>query len=127
MSEENKREVISKADQLPFSKTLAYGDLVFVSGMIGRNPKTGEIAKSDVAEQTRQVLENIQEQLQLAGTSLDRALKLTIFLTDMSYFGAMNQVYRGFFKEDLPTRSCVAVSALPDKDALVEIEVISAR
>lgn len=127
MNEQKRREIISKADQLPFSKVLAYGDLVFVSGMVGRNPKTGEIAVGDITAQTRQVLENIRDQLALAGTSLDKALKVTLFLTDMSLFNEMNLAYRAFFGSEFPARSCVAVTALPDPQALVEIEVMATR
>lgn len=121
------REIIVRADKLPFSKVIAYGDFVFVSGIVGRDPETGKIASGDVAEQTRQVMKNIQQLLAAAETSLDRALKVTIFITDMSLFGAMNEAYRSFFTADLPARSCVQVVSVPDKEALVEIELIAGR
>jgi 2-iminobutanoate/2-iminopropanoate deaminase len=123
-----KREVISKAlsPSLPFSKVIGYGDLVFVSGLVGRHPETGEIAP-DITAQTKQVLENIRRELELAGTSLDKVLKSTVFIIDMSLFETMNEAYRSFFPTDRPARSCVEVASLPDKDALVEIEVIAGR
>ena len=76
-----KREVISQAPSpsLPFSKAIGYGDLVFVSGLVGRDPETGEIAQ-DVQGQTEQVMENIRRELELAGTSLDNVLKATVFI-----------------------------------------------
>lgn len=112
---------------MPFSSAIAYGDLVFVSGLVGRDPITRQIAVGDVRAQTAQALANVQAQLERAGTSLDRVLKATIFLTDMRLFGRMNEAYAAFFVADPPARSCVAVTALPDEQALVEIEVIAAR
>jgi 2-iminobutanoate/2-iminopropanoate deaminase len=123
------RLVVSPAPaaNLPFSTCISYGDMVFVSGLVGRNPQTGEIAKGDIAEQTRQTLRNIQVHLEKAGTSFDKALKLTIFILDMNKFGEMNEAYRQFFSDEPPARSCVQVVALPDKEALVEIEIIAGR
>ena len=122
------KEVISPAPSLsyPFSRAVAFGDLVFVSGHVGRHPKTGQIAP-DIKGQTTQVMENIQHELELAGTSMDKALKATIFILDMNQFKTMNDAYRRFFAADPPARSCVEVSALPDREALVEIEVIAGR
>jgi 2-iminobutanoate/2-iminopropanoate deaminase len=129
MTENRERKVVSAAPSanFPFSTCISYGDLIFVSGLIGRNPATGEIAKGDISEQTRQTLRNVQSHLEKAGTSLNKALKLTIFILDMSQFAEMNQAYREFFTNEPPARSCVQVSALPDAEALVEIEVIAGR
>ena len=123
-----KRKVISKAlsPSMPFSKVIGYGDLIFVSGLVGRNWETGEIAP-DIAGQAKQAMENIRHELELAGASLDDVLKATVFIVDMSLFGAMNEVYRSFFSTAPPARSCVEVSSLPDSEALVEIEVIAGR
>ena len=123
------REVISGPPRpdLPFSTAIAYGDLVFVSGLVGRDPVTREIAAGDVRAQTAQALANIRAQLEKAGTSLDRVLKATVFLTDMRQFGRMNEAYVAAFPGEPPARSCVAVIALPDEQALVEIEVVAAR
>jgi len=123
------KEVISgpPGPGLPFSAAIAYGDLVFVSGLVGRDPVTRRIATGDIQAQTTQALANIQAQLERAGSSLDRVLKMTIFLTDMRLFGRMNEAYVAFFPSEPPTRSCVGVTALPDELALVEIEAVAMR
>jgi 2-iminobutanoate/2-iminopropanoate deaminase len=124
-----KREIIvsSKNTDMPFSTIVGFDKLVFVSGLIGRNPDTGEIAAADIGEQTRQTLTNIAAQLKLAGLSLENVLKATVFITDMGLFQEMNQTYKMFFETGLPARSCVQITALPDPEALVEIEVIAHR
>ena len=129
MTEKKERTVISPApaENLPFSTCISYNNLIFISGLVGRNPATGEIAKGDIAAQTRQVMQNIQMQLEKAGTSFAKTLKLTIFILDMSKFAEMNAVYQTYFTAEPPARSCVQVSALPDAEALIEIEVIAGR
>jgi 2-iminobutanoate/2-iminopropanoate deaminase len=127
MSASIKRELLVKSAQFPFSTAVGFGNLVFISGAIGRNPENGQIAVGDVAEQTRQTLMNLQNSLEEVGSSLEQVLKVTIFLTDMNNFSQMNAAYRSAFKDGFPARSCVEVSALPDKDALVEIEMIAGR
>jgi 2-iminobutanoate/2-iminopropanoate deaminase len=122
-----KKEAVSPSPDFPFSEAVIYGGLVFGSGAIGRHPQTGEIARGDIAAQTKQTMENIRHQLQLAGTCLDQVLKVTIFILDMSLFEIMNEAYRSFFPADPPARSCVEVTSLADKDALVEIEAIAGR
>lgn len=121
------KEILSHSTGLPFSHALGYGDLVFISGTIGRNPQTKTIAIGDVAAQTRQTLENIKSQLQLAGTSLDRVVKTTVYLVDMTSFQTMNEVYREYFPVDPPARSTLGISSLPEQECLVEIEVIAGR
>jgi 2-iminobutanoate/2-iminopropanoate deaminase len=121
------KEIISRHPDFPFSSAVAYGNLVFVSGTVGRDPNTRQLAAGDIGAQTRQALENVQQQLTSAGSALDKALKVTVFITDMALFGAMNQVYRQFFPTAPPARSCVEVAALPDPTALVEIEIIAGR
>ena len=124
-----KREIIvsSKNTDMPFSTIVGFDKLVFVSGMVGRDPDTGEIATADIGEQTRQTLTNIAVQLDRAGLSLENVLKATVFITDMGLFQEMNQTYKMFFETGLPARSCVQITALPDPEALVEIEVIAHR
>lgn len=124
-----KREILvsSKNTSMPFSTIVGFDKLVFVSGMIGRNPDTGEIATADIGEQTRQTLTNIAAQLNLAGLSLENVLKTTVFITDMGLLQEMNRTYKMFFETGLPARSCVQITALPDPEALVEIEVIAHR
>lgn len=123
------REIISGSPgpRWPFSKTVGAGPWVFVSGTVGRDPETGEIARGDMFAQTHQTLANIDAQLRLAGLSQDCVLKVTVYLTDMGAFGEMNRAYSGYFRDGFPARSCVGVSALPDPDALVEIEVVAYR
>jgi len=123
-----KRQIIALPNNrdLPFSTVVGFDKLIFVSGLIGRNPETGKIA-TDIAEQTRQTLANLEAQLDIAGLSLENVLKATVFITDMGLVQEMNQAYRTFFQAGLPARSCVQVTALPDSEALVEIEVIAHR
>ena len=123
------REIVSRPlnDSLPFSPAIGCGPFVFVSGLAGRNHTDGEIAKGDIHAQTLQAMRNIAQQLERAGTNLDNTLKATVFLTDMGLFTAMNKAYASCFKKDLPARSCIEVSSLPDPEALVEIEMIACR
>jgi len=126
-SERPKKEVFSNSITMPFSTAVGYGDMVFVSGTVGRDPQTGKIAIGDVAAQTRQTLENLKKHLELAGTSLEKVVKSTVFLVDMSQFGKMNEVYRTYFLVDPPARSTIGVASLPEKECLVEIELIAGR
>lgn len=124
-----KREIIAVPNNsdLPFSTIVGFDNLIFVSGMVGRHPETGQIAATDIVEQTRQTLANIEAQLAKAGLSLKNVLKATVFITDMGLAQEMNQAYITFFEAGRPARSCVQVTALPDPEALVEIEVIAHR
>jgi 2-iminobutanoate/2-iminopropanoate deaminase len=123
------RDIIAVPDNktLPFSTVVGYGELVFVSGLVGRDPESGTISAGDVGEQTRQTIVNIKHQLAAAGLSLRHVLKATVFLTDMRRVQEMNRAYVSAFDNGLPARSCVQVVALPDPEALVEIEVIAHR
>ena len=124
-----KREIIAvpNSKDLPFSTVVGFENLVFVSGMVGRHPETGQIASADIVEQTRQTFANIEGLLAKAGLSLKNVLKATVFITDMGLVQEMNQAYLTFFEAGRPARSCVQVTALPDPEALVEIEVIAQR
>jgi 2-iminobutanoate/2-iminopropanoate deaminase len=102
------------------------GDLVFVSGQVPIDPSTGALVEGGVAEQTEQVLRNLQAVLEEAGSGLDRALKTTVFLTDLGTFGAMNEVYARHVVAPYPARSTFEVSALP-AGASIEIECIAVR
>jgi 2-iminobutanoate/2-iminopropanoate deaminase len=108
----------------PYSQAVAVGGLVFVSGQIPMNPSTGEIISSDVKTETKQVMENISGILAGAGLSFENVVKTTIFLTDMQTFGAVNEVYGGYFSDQFPARETVQVAALP-KNVNVEISVIA--
>jgi 2-iminobutanoate/2-iminopropanoate deaminase len=109
----------------PYSQAIVSGDKVFTAGQLGIDPATGKLAGEGVEEQTRQALRNLQAVLAAAGTSLENAVKVTVFLTDMGNFPLMNRVYAEFFPEDPPARTCVGVAALP-MGAAVEIEVVAA-
>lgn len=108
----------------PYSQAIKAGGFVFVSGQIPIDPATGKVVEGDIKVQTRQVLNNLREVLAAAGTSLERVVKATVFITDMNDFPGLNEVYAEFFARSAPARSCVAVSHLP-KDVLVEIETIA--
>ncbi|MBD5357074.1 MAG: RidA family protein [Bacteroides sp.] len=107
----------------PYSQGVMAGNLVFVSGQLPINAETGEMP-SDIKAQTAQSIENIKAVLAEAGATLDNVVKTTVFLADMSLFGAMNEVYAENFKAVYPARAAYAVKELP-KQALVEIEVIA--
>lgn len=110
----------------PYSQAMISGDLVFVSGQVPIDPATGSLVEGGVAEQTEQVLRNLQAVLEEAGSGLDRALKTTVFLTDLGTFGAMNEVYARHLVAPFPARSTFEVSALP-AGASIEIECIAVR
>jgi 2-iminobutanoate/2-iminopropanoate deaminase len=107
----------------PYSQAVATGDLVFTSGQIPLLPD-GSFVEGDVGAQTRQVLANLRAVLEAAGSSLDRVVKCTVFLTDLNDFAAMNESYAEAFTADPPARSTVQVARLP-KDAAVEIEAVA--
>lgn len=107
----------------PYSQGMKIGDLVFTSGQLPINTETGEMPL-DVKEATKQSLENVKAVLEAAGSSLDKAIKVTVFIKDMNDFAAVNEVYGTYFVENPPARSCVEVARLP-KDAKVEIEAIA--
>lgn len=122
------REVIRSAivpAGLPFSAAVRAGDLLFLSGQIGNVPGTRQLADTGIAGQTRQTFENIKTVLAAAGSSLDRVVKCTVFLTDMRDYAAMNAAYAAYFPKDPPARSTVAGSGLA-LGARVEIECIAA-
>ena len=107
----------------PYSQAIVHGDLVFTSGQIPINPETGSIDAQGIVEQTEQVMRNLDAVLTAAGSSFEKAIKTTCFLSDMADFAAFNEVYAKYFTEK-PARSCVAVKTLP-KNVLVEVEVIA--
>ena len=124
------RELVSTGDAPeaigPYSQAVIAGDLVFCSGQIALDPKTGELVSGGIEAQTRRVLDNLEAVLAAAGTSLARAVKTTIFLADMNDFGAVNAIYGERVGAEPPARATVEVSRLP-KDVLVEIDAIAIR
>ncbi len=109
---------------LPFSMAVRVGNMLYLSGQIGNVPGTRQLADTGIAGQTRQALENVKTVLASAGSSLDRAVKCTVFLADIKDYAAMNAVYATFFPKDPPARSTVAGSGLA-LSARVEIECMA--
>lgn len=111
----------------PYSQAIKFSssNLLFLSGQIALDPKSGEIVGDTASEQCRRVMDNIAAVLKAAGADFSKVVKTTIFLADMNDFGEVNEVYSGFFGSEPPARSTVEVSRLP-KDVRVEIETIAA-
>ncbi|HEX9750255.1 MAG TPA: Rid family detoxifying hydrolase [candidate division Zixibacteria bacterium] len=110
----------------PYSPVLVDDErrLAFASGFVGIDPQTGKMVTGEIAEQTVQTLKNMKATLDEAGSGMDRVVKTTVFLIDLSDFAAMNEAYAKFFPGIKPARSTIQVSRLP-LDALVEIEAIA--
>lgn len=109
----------------PYVHAVRSGELLFCSGQVPLDPKTGEIVGTTPAEQARQVLENLSAVLAAAGGTLKDVVRTTVYLTDMGAFGAVNDVYGEFFAQDPPARVAVGVAALP-RGAQVEIDAVAA-
>ena len=108
----------------PYSQAVKVGNLVFVSGQVPIDPATGELVEGGAPDQAEQCLKNIRAILEAAGMTMANIVRATVYLTDLNNFGAVNEVYAGFFAGDYPARVCVEVSGLP-KEALVEIDAIA--
>jgi len=109
----------------PYSPAVRACGLIFLSGQIPMVPETGEIVKDSIQNQVRQTLENLKVLLEKAGSSLDKALKCTVYLKDLSDFEAMNEIYANYFSADPPpARSTIQAARLP-KDVDVEIDIIA--
>lgn len=108
----------------PYSQAVRANGFVFVSGQIPLDPATGELLVGDIGQQTTRVLENLKAILEAAGSSMDRAVKVSVFLRDMSEFAGMNAIYAKYFPNDPPARATVQVARLP-RDVGVEIDVIA--
>jgi 2-iminobutanoate/2-iminopropanoate deaminase len=108
----------------PYSPALKVGNLLFASGQLPIDPKTGEMIEGNIEVKTRRVLENLKAVLEPYSIGLENVVKTTIFLKDMNNFVRVNKIYGEYFKERFPARSCVEVSCLP-KDAEIEIEAIA--
>lgn len=107
----------------PYSQGIKIGDMVFTSGQLPVNSATGE-AVTEIKAATRQSLENVKAVLEEAGSSLEKVVKVVVFIKDMNDFGQVNEVYGEYFKENPPARSCVEVARLP-KDCVIEIEAVA--
>lgn len=108
----------------PYSQGMVVGDFVFTAGQGAIDPKTNQWAGGDIKEQTRRTLDNIKGILEEAGSSLDKTVKVSVFLKDKKLFGEMNEVYSSYFKRDPPARTTVVTDLLRD-DMLVEIEAVA--
>ncbi len=113
----------------PYIQGVDLGNMVLTSGQIPVNPATGEVS-DDIAEQTRQSLENVKAVVEASGLTVSDIVKMTVFVKDLNDFGTVNEVYGNFFDEhkvaNYPARSCVEVARLP-KDVGIEIEAIAVR
>jgi 2-iminobutanoate/2-iminopropanoate deaminase len=109
----------------PYSHAVRAGGLLFCSGQIPLDPATGELVGVTPAEQARRCLENLRAVCDAAGTSLERAVRMTVYMTDLAAFAAVNEIYGSFFGEDPPARVAVEVAGLP-RGAYVEIDAVVA-
>ncbi len=110
----------------PYSQALIAGSFIYTSGQVPIIPETGEIVKGDIAQQTKQVMENLKAVLEAAGSDLGSVIKTTVFIKNMNDFQTVNSIYNEYFKKPFPARSCVEVARLP-KDVGIEIEVIAVK
>lgn len=108
----------------PYNQAVTAAGMVFCSGQLGLDPQTGALVDGGVAAQAARALDNLRGVLEAAGSSLERVVKTTVFVTDLADFATINAVYAGFFTDDPPARSTVQVAALP-AGGLVEIEAIA--
>lgn len=108
----------------PYEQAIKVGDFVYTAGQIPIDPQSGNLVSGTIAEQTRQVLENLKAVLEAAGSSLDKVIKATVFLKNMADFAALNEVYGEYLGKAKPARSTVAVADLP-RGALVEIDLVA--
>jgi 2-iminobutanoate/2-iminopropanoate deaminase len=125
MKKEIKTEKAPKAIG-PYSQAIEANGFIFASGQIALNPSTGELSTGTIEEQTRLVLKNLKAVLEAGGSSLDKAVKCTVFLQDMNDFSKMNEVYSEFFKPPYPARAAVQVARLP-RDVKVEVEAVAVK
>jgi 2-iminobutanoate/2-iminopropanoate deaminase len=110
----------------PYNQAVLTGDMLFISGQVALVPGTGELANADLTEETNQVMTNLKAILTEAGMDFSHVVKTTIFLSDMSLFGAVNEIYGSYFTSDYPARETVAVKGLP-KNVNVEISMIASK
>ena len=109
----------------PYSQAIEVNGMVYTSGIIPVVPETGEIPEGSAA-QAKQALTNLSNLLEAAGSSMANIVKTTVFIKEMNDFGAINEVYKTFFEDDFPARSCVEVARLP-KDVMIEIEAVAVK
>jgi len=108
----------------PYSQATTNDEIIFTAGQIAIDPKTGILISGDIEEQTHRIIQNIEQILKEAGVGLDAVMKTVVFMTNLSDFASMNKVYGQYFKDSLPARSTLEVTALP-LGAQIEIECIA--
>jgi 2-iminobutanoate/2-iminopropanoate deaminase len=108
----------------PYSQAIVIGKMIFCSGQLGIDPRTNRLVSTGTVDEAKQSLENIQSVLEAAGSSMDKVVKVTIFMTDLERFKEVNAVYAAYFKEPYPARTTVGVARLP-LGGTIEIDVVS--
>lgn len=122
-----KKQIISKEAPAAigaYSQAIKKGNLIFTSGQLPIDPKNSEMVENDIEKQTIQAMENLKYVLDEAGSNFDQIVKTTIYLNNINNFSKVNEIYKNYFSDVPPARSCVEVSKLP-KNSLIEIEVIA--
>ena len=109
----------------PYSQAIRVGDTIYVSGQIPLSPETGELVDGDIVAQITQVFDNLKAVAEGAGLSLNHAVKITVFLTDLSHFSKVNEIMANYFEQPYPARAALGVASLP-KSAMVEADAILA-
>ena len=110
----------------PYSQAIEVNGMIYTSGMIPIDPSTGELVTGSVEAQAEQVISNLEALLAASGSSIEKAVKTVVFISNMDDFGKINEVYAKHFKEPYPARSCVQVARLP-KDVAIEIEAVAVK
>jgi 2-iminobutanoate/2-iminopropanoate deaminase len=128
MEEKMKKEIIRTdkgfVSKSPLSQAVKVGDMLFISGQVPVDSKTMQLVSEDFTAQTKKVLESVKGIVEAAGGTLGNISKTTVFLTDMARFGEMNEIYKTYFPEEPPARTCIGVKELPRKSQ-IEIEAIA--
>lgn len=110
----------------PYSQAIEVNGMVFTSGVIPVEPSTGAIVEGDVEAQANQAFKNLCNLVEASGAKVENIIKTTVFIKEMNDFGKINEIYKQYFKEPFPARSCVEVARLP-KDVLLEVEAIVSK
>ena len=110
----------------PYSQANEVNGMIYTSGMIPIDPSTGELVTGSVEAQAEQAISNLEALLAASGSSIEKAVKTVVFISNMDDFGKINEVYAKHFKEPYPARSCVQVARLP-KDVAIEIEAVAVK
>lgn len=110
----------------PYSQAIEVNGMIYTSGMIPIDPSTGKLVTGSVEAQAEQAISNLEALLAASGSSIEKAVKTVVFISNMDDFGKINEVYAKHFKEPYPARSCVQVARLP-KDVAIEIEAVAVK